>query len=83
MAKQHDLIAGRLIANCVAKLIERDDEGEIYHDDMRAMCGVLRLHSDDLALIEKSIKKKLKRLEKSSEPLGIRMIHWRDELAAI
>jgi len=81
MGKQHQLIINRMLANYLLKEFETDSDGGPIGDDINSVCGLIGLCDEDIAGIQEAAKRRIKQLEKASEPLGNRAANWPSEIA--
>jgi hypothetical protein len=79
MARQHDIIINRLLANYLIRAMD-DVELQIGISDIAKASGVMGICKAETDEIIKAGKKRLKQLELISQPLSEPMRNWMDEL---
>ena len=79
MARQHDIIINRLLANYLDR--ELDPEALEYGgSDITKVFGVMGIGKQDREAVIKAANKRLKQLERISKPLGPAVRDWYDQL---
>lgn len=74
----YDIIINRMLANYIKRQIDTMDLGS--QNDFECVCGILGLPDVDANNLLSAMKKKLKRLEKSSIPLSEYPRDWRNDI---
>lgn len=79
MAKQHDMIIKRLLANYLEYHLTPRGEGIIT--DLDTLGIMHSLHKDEMNKLIAAGNKELSKLKKASAPLGSQMKNWLNELS--
>lgn len=79
MAKQHDVMINRMLANYLEEQLHPDGL-EYGGSDIAKIFGVIGLHQKDRDEILKTAHRRLKQLERISQPLGPKISLWYEEL---
>lgn len=77
MARQHDLVINRLLANY---LINQLESGDYSTTRLEYTIGAANLCRDDINEIIKSAKRRAARLEAAASPLGPFVRNWVNDL---
>ena len=78
MARQHEIIINRLLANYLIRELDKE-ELLMCTSDISKVVGVMSLCKSDTDEIIKAGKKRLKQLERISEPLSESVQNWMDD----